>query len=732
MTKDSKDIDAKYKATITVKNDSVQMVGNSSAYYSHNDDAIYVRKGDMKWSDFGFKHASEATPEQEAANLEITLIHERQHQINKKKGVHDAAMNLDENYQRQTHDEITALIAEKLEIRRQYKACKTEEDKAAFFEKFATNEANADYIRAIRSGLIDPNSSSSEDFKKEMTFIKNSSIAYRADPNDDAYKKQWTQNSLIYLATRGEEVKSNPKALEQSVAKMYENIGGVNFNEYGNKNIHVIENQSIKAADNMLEQGAKPEKVIRFMQQGEGDFKLAETLDVTGLNKEQAEKVLQTAIITQNLSEYIAEDLASGREPDYDYNFVARDCREKTAIYLDLKSDIWEKNGTLTEAGDEEKFNELMKKAKEVQLSPEKTVNFDDVVVKNGKYKLPLDGTSKEDVIAQMDAKDAEDAKFWKEYYEKHPPEKPRISESYEVDIMDLNSDVLKDELAAREEAERKAEEERKRKEEEERKRQEEEQQRQNPDLAANNTQQDTPRSETPAQNNDIVIKPAPYADIEMTAPVAVYVDDGKHIVEQIPKYENAEIKTVIDEKGQKNTVTLLDGQKHGSEITFDDKGQPQIKLFDHGKEINPEGLNIEIKSETKDGYTHNYTLVNGHVFGTELMTDDKGNMQVAFYDADGRRIQENINSKITATEDNLLAEASSKEQLKEDLLAQRGELPLNPKAQSQELRFEWRIKEKAEGVRGMQEKEQQPVGPLRPKEEKTTIPTLWQKDRTD
>lgn len=717
--------DKKYTTNVTLQNDSVIAMNGQGGSYNPEKDVIYIRKGDIDLKDFS-KHAPDPH------DNTLVIIHERQHQLNAKRGVDTAITNLTENYDRMCHNEVTALIAEKLEIRRQYKACKTDEEREACLKKFATQPDHVDYIQAIRSGRINPNSESSKDFNEEMAFIKNSAISYRADPNDDSYRSAWTKNSIVYLAQNGTKIKSNPEGLEQSVRLMYENIGGIDFNKIGRKDLHIIENQSIRAADKMLEQGAEPKKLIRFMQLGEGDFKLAESLDVTGLNQEQAEKVLQTAIMTQSLAENVAIDLVTGEAPSYDYNYVAREAREKTAIYLDLKSDIWQKNNTLTAEGDEQKFNELMKKAKDFKLNTSnfyndlgtrissdqydadelkkrakemngQAINFDEIVKDQDGYKLPLTDTSKEEIIAQMDAKDEEDKKFWEEYYKKNPPEKPRISDPYEMEIMDLNSDVLKDELAQREEAERKAEEERKRKEEEERKKKEEEErlkkemeQQFQPDAPAHDLAENSSSPDAPsAPDNSITIRPAPYAKTKMTAPVAVYSDDGKHIVVNTPQYDNAEVKTTVGKDGEKSVSTLIDGQKHGVEYTKDKDGNIiGLNAYDHGKLLDLSQSNLEFKSETRNGMTLEYTLLNGFVFGSEIMTDDKGNMTVAFYDASGKRIEEKATTQITQTTEDLSLVANntdtSRESLHDDLKSQQGNAPLNPTAQAQNIRFGW------------------------------------------
>ena len=692
----------KYKTTITLTNDSTTMVGSESAAYNQSDDRIYIHKGDITWDDFGFKN----TPTEKDPTL--TIVHERQHQINAHKGVGQANMSLEENYQRDVHNEITALIAEKLEIRRQYKACKNDAERQAFFQKFAKDADNAAYIQAIKSGRIDPNSTQKQDFLKEMAFIKDSSIRYRADPTDDGYKKNWTEHAYIFLMQRGDAVKPNPEALKKEVQAMY-NIGGFDFNTVGNKAIHVIENQSIFAADNMLQQGAKPEKIIRFMQQGEGEFKLAETLDVSGLNREQAEKVMQTAFVTQYLAKDIAGDIAMGQEPNYDYGFIASYNRNKIATYLDLKSDIWEKNGTLTEQGDEAKFNELMKKAKEIQLDPEgwlnevqdiltlakdpsraaeyealkarvkelqgKKVNFDEAVANLDEYKLPLDGTSKEEILKAMAQKEAEDAAFAKEYNEKHP-EKKRLSDPYQVSIMDLNSDILKDELKQIEEAERHVE---------------------------------------PLYTGT---KPKTYAPI----------GDGRMMEVPTPQYQKAEIKTTVnDETGATTEVAMIDGKKHGAEILKDKDGNIiGYKLYDHGKELDVNKHKVELTSTTDaNGMTYTGIKLDGQKFGAEIVSDNNGKTKAAFYEQNGVLMEAKVTAKIEKTEEHI----NTKQQLHEDLYAQTEELPPNPKATSQELRFDmhWKRRQNNTEANLDTHKDANTVPLQKEEKENSNITPIWQ-----
>lgn len=674
-----------YTKTITIRNDSVRMVGAASAYYDSQDNQIYVKKGDMKWSDFGFKNTP---PEADEA---LQLIHEAQHQINTdKKHLGTANVSLNEDYQRGVHNEITALIAEKLEIHRQYRSAKNQAEKDAIIEKYIQNDAHRKYMTAIKEGLLKPDSNKSSDFDKEMAFIKNDATEYRADPNDNGYKKQWTNSTMAYLNRVGANAQPNPEALKQEIHAIYQ-IGGIDFTKYGTHKDIILENQTIIAADNLLQQGADPQKIIAFINEGDGPFKLAESLDVSGLSQEQAEKVLQAAIVTQELQENITEDVCFGQKGAYDFNFISDNLKEKTAIYLDMKSDIWKKNGTLSPTGDEEKFNRLMQQAQTITLDTKqwfenikdnlshytlaqteesrkklmeavnanqgRTVNLNDFVTNMDKYKNPLDGTTKEEVLEKKAQKAKEDAEFWKEYYKNRPAETKRLSDPYEKQIMDLESNILKDELSQRQKAE-----------EEEKKIE--------------------PLYETP-RNTTYKLS-----------------DGGIDIAIPSSNYQNAELKQIQNDKGEILDLTLLDGKPHGLYSIIDENGNIQsFKLYDKGQEVDLSQHNLEIKKDEKDGATHEYLLLDGQKFGTEIITGADGTQKAAFWDTMGL-INGTENASIETQKSHvndyvpsplrpeLQADTSSRTELKEELKHQTGELPA-PTAEhtSKQLRFDMHLK---------------------------------------
>ena len=620
MSNDKKlKIDKKYTKTIEIRNDSVDFVGGEKASYNFHTGEITVAKGDINLKDLGIKNVAETVAD------DLLYIHEHQHEIDvEEKGVCSEKVSLNEFYQRNYHMEVGALIAEKLEIRRQFMEATTEEEKEAFFEKFKNNADNKEYIDRLRSGVFRTGKGDSKNFLMEMEFIKNSSMQYRCDPNDSSYKMVVAKNAILYLLQEGGNVKSNPDGFEKEVRDIY-NIGGFDFYSIGNQELYPMKNSGLSVYDKLLENGADANKVAKFMQESIGAgkisskaFEWAEKLDVTGLSREQAEILLQTAIVAQESADIVAERVCVGG--DYKFEFRTLDGDEQTALYLDIKRELWEKNGVLSEEGDVEKFNQLLLEAKNIELdckswlknsqsflsiarNPLKVDEFNEVKIRasenQGKrvnvdeyftgLKLPLNGKSVEDVLANMRRKEEEDRKFWEKYYERHPEEKEvkqRVSDVYHKDIMNLNSPILADELRGKLEVENRVE-------------------------------------------NLRVVK-----EIEKKPQFG----DGIVLEIEVPKFSKAELRKITNDKGESIEVAMIDGQKHGAQIVRDNEGNIlSYKLYDHGKEIDLEKNDVNLKMATKNGMVYTAVELNGQLFGAEILEDESGKIKASFYEQGGR-----------------------------------------------------------------------------------------------
>jgi hypothetical protein len=458
----------KYTTKITVQNDTVPIVKGAQFYYDAENDIIHDETGEITSKKLGIIDSK--TP-----NLDI--IRERQRQLNAHKGIGTAVVGLDENYNREVHNDISTLIAEELEIRHQYKLADTPEKKAAFFEKYGANQECAEYIAALKDGRIDPNTQTQQQFMEEMAFIKTSATNYCVNQDTSSH----SASTIAYLSAHPEGVKSNPEAYKEEVEKMYQ-IGGFDFNTVEPTNLKPLsDDATVQEAENLLSQGADPQKVSRFIGQGlslsQDTFKAAEELDVSGLSKEQASTILSSAIMASRYEEAISESLCLGDQTvDPVSNYIVSQIQDEAALYVDTKLDILEKQGKLSANGNNKKYKKLMAEAKKVTLDAEgwynsvedilsvnkdpnradeaeqlrqrvkqyqgQKISIDDYLTAD-QFKLPFEEQSVEEVVADIDERQ-ENALLRKKQQDL---QRVRASDPYEVEIMDLDSPVLGDEF---------------------------------------------------------------------------------------------------------------------------------------------------------------------------------------------------------------------------------------------------------------------------------------------
>ena len=166
-------------------------------------------------------------------------------------------------------------------------------------------------------------------------------------------------------------------------------------------------------------------------------------------------------------------------------------------------------------------------------------------------------------------------------------------------------------------------------------------------------------QSNTPARarfalrgNQQTKISPL-YADIGTSETMAY--ENNKSIKISLPQFKKAEIKELNDNNGRTVNFTLLDGKKHGFEIVRNAEGKIEcVNIYDHGKKLDKTKNAVDIKTEEKDGVLMEYGTLNGQIFGTQTLIDQKGNVKVAFYQQNGELISNTRDSQITCTTGNL------------------------------------------------------------------------------
>ena len=184
--------------------------------------------------------------------------------------------------------------------------------------------------------------------------------------------------------------------------------------------------------------------------------------------------------------------------------------------------------------------------------------------------------------------------------------------------------------------------------------------------------------------------KENPYDYIEQKNPVqnaTMQLKDsasGNKKLVPVYTYQQAEIKHLEQNDGSFVEVAMIDGKKHGAEIAYNaDKSIQNIKLYNHGKEINLAKCQVEVKQEKKDGLNYQYVLLDGKKFGMETVSDDKKqNLTVMFHDKDNIMYR-GANAQITYTNQD------NREILAQYLAKQKGEVKDNPIATSQGIRID-------------------------------------------
>lgn len=185
--------------------------------------------------------------------------HEQKHRDNQAAGIDNMPMSLEQYYKTEINNEISATIAELLQIRMEYINAKTEEERTNILSRADASKFYY-YTNAIRSGDINPLAQNLQDFEKEMKFIAQKTQYFWMENFADSYdKNQLYRNTLGYMAKHDyDELKDNHKNYEKA-RKIAYTIGGLNFSQYIN-DISCI-NENIKKADKMIVAN-KPRKDI--------------------------------------------------------------------------------------------------------------------------------------------------------------------------------------------------------------------------------------------------------------------------------------------------------------------------------------------------------------------------------------------------------------------------------------------------------------------------------------
>ena len=559
--------------------------------------------------------------EQSEETTRLVMAHEAKHASNAKIGIPD--VSAEQFYKLRVLDEVSAHLTMTLAWRDKY--LKSDNKQALLDETY--DGIPAEYKDAIAEGKINPESKNPKQFDKEMELLAKTHFNGLAkyDRYFNTYEDNFKAHTRSYMNTTGRDFKENDAEYER-FAKHYMTISGIDFRQYLDKNYEseiYIPPSIHNAGKNMAEnQDADAAQVMA-----------GNTLVYDGkISLEQYHLLLQHQKIANNIKYNIndseKEALAAGSH-DYDEKIgVHHDTFKHITTYDGLRGNDMDKhlkNGmdlALNRASGNEPANdaEFERRLKEIYTLEGTNVDLREHIKEFDVNDVPY---AESEAIREF-------RKNPEKYKAEHPYERAyaydfelhggepewavatadqRVSEVKTMDVFDTEGDCLSAEREQRVLAE---EMERLKKEEELKK-----------------------------------VEPLRTEKPKVYAPIG----DKRMMEMPNPKFDKAEIRTTVNEAtGEISQVALLDGKKHGAEIMFDKDGKVTgYTFYDHGKELSPEGVQLDIRKE--DGMTYVQTTKDGKPFGAKILSDAQGKTKAAFYEQNGIMIEGSEKAKIEKTE---------------------------------------------------------------------------------
>lgn len=226
------------KVDVAYRYDTLDLFGtiqriNSAAYYDYKAKNITVNI-----------FAGELAQRNSFNSSTSTIAHEYKHLLD------DTTMNmsLEQQYKTYCNMEIGANIAELLQLRDDY----IHSDSSGQ-QKIRESVKKFDYyFDAIDRGEINPFSTTSADFKKELRFIGKETKEMWMQQFAQHYDKQHTTNIIYFLGTHDyEQLKDNNEAYKKAQDKIF-TIGGINFGDFFDDISITDINPDIIKADKMI------------------------------------------------------------------------------------------------------------------------------------------------------------------------------------------------------------------------------------------------------------------------------------------------------------------------------------------------------------------------------------------------------------------------------------------------------------------------------------------------
>ncbi|MBP3688071.1 MAG: hypothetical protein J6J35_06905 [Alphaproteobacteria bacterium] len=200
------------------------------------------------------------------------IAHEQKHRDNHKAGMKNLPMSLEQYYKVRCHNEISATMCELLQLRQEYIDAPTEKVRKKIMED---NLKFDYYFEAVKQGKINPLSSKSADFEKEMRFIATETQKMWMESYALAYDGKHTSSADDFFSEhRYDELQPN-NANYAKARKIAYTIGGIDFSKY----IGDIEciNPNIKEADTKIKNNESRKNVKTSIKKAED--KMAEEME---------------------------------------------------------------------------------------------------------------------------------------------------------------------------------------------------------------------------------------------------------------------------------------------------------------------------------------------------------------------------------------------------------------------------------------------------------------------
>ncbi len=565
------------------------------------------------------------------SKIKENISHEAKHAANAKLGIPD--VSAEQFYRLEVLDEVSAWTVSALCWREEYLAA---EDKEKFLQEaetspFYTSAAVPyDYLEAIRQKKVNPASKNPAEFDKEMKLLVGEQFRNMASKNS-GYVKDFENGTRLFMNMSGRTFQHNDTEFER-FSRYYMTIGGMDFRQYMEDGWQ----DRIYVPDRIGDAGAS------LAQGGSADN--AQILAVDGLlydgkvSLEQYHNLLQHKKIAESIFYNVNDRMKQAlREGSLSYDgeiSQSYDLFRKLETHCGLSSNGMEDfvntnmalafNGTAADV--QANQAEYLNKLKKIYTLPGTNVDLTEHINGFDPAAVPIEKCPAIDEFRRNPEQYRQDHPYqslvtmaleynqgdvkWQERSADN-----RVSEILKMDVLDSRSNFLKAERESRE---------------------------------INQELEKIKKREEKEKVEPLTTKPQTLSYKLM--------DGVKYYFNRPQQYQNAELKSYVNERGEKIEETIIDGKRHGAVVLRDENGNvKEIKAYDSGKEIDlgKHKLSIDEQERMINGEPARATmfLLDGKPFGAVIVETSAG-AKADFYDSRGVRMEGAAGAEIRRTEE--------------------------------------------------------------------------------